>query len=218
MKKLISILSICLVCLFAVSPLTTYAITPIDPLKDSSLTICYQHNDRPYEGLKVRTYRIAEVFADGTYALTGSFKDYPVSIYAVTSQSEWKQIASTLEAYAIADQLPPTRIGVTDAKGCVAFTDILPGMYLTMAIRVERETDITLFECFLSVVPYPSEDGAHDYDVEVYPKCQTITPTPQEKEYKVVKQWKDNGFVEKRPDNVKVDIYKDGVLQSTQEL
>lgn len=207
-----------MVFLFAVFPLTAYAVTPIDPLKDSSLTIYYQHNDSTYEGLTVQSYRIAEVFADGTYALTGDFKDYPVSIYGVTSQAEWKLIASTLEAYAIADQLEPTVTGLTDAQGRVAFTNILPGMYLTLATKVERETDITLFESFLTVVPYPAEDGNHDYDVEAYPKCESFTPTPQEKEHKVIKQWKDSGYTEKRPESVTVDIFKNGVLESTQQL
>lgn len=218
MKKLLSALSLCIVFLFAVSPLTAYAITPIDPLRDSSLTLHYEYNQTAYEGLTVKSYRIAEVFADGTYALTGAFQSYPVSIYGITSQSEWKIIASTLEAYAIADQIEPTVTAVTDETGTVAFTDILPGMYLTLAIRVERETDITVFESFLSVVPYPSEDGEHNYDVVAHPKCQSFTPTPEEQEHKVVKQWKDNGYTEKRPESVIVDIYKDGVLQSTQSL
>ena len=218
MRKLLSALILCVVFMFSVTPLTAYAISPIDPLKDSSLTLHYEHNQSAYEGLTVRSYRIAEVFPNGTYELTGAFKKYPVSIYGITSQTEWKTIASTLEAYVSADKIEPTVSAVTDENGTVSFTKILPGMYLTTLIRVERENDITIFESFLSVVPYPDDDGNHNYDVVAYPKCHSFTPTPEEKEHKVVKQWKDNGYTEKRPEYVTVDIYKDGVLSTTQKL
>jgi len=220
MKGLIRRLCLCwaVIMVAALLSFPAGAVTPIDPMRSSSLTLHYQHDGVCYEGIEVKTFRVAEVFADGSYALTGDFADYPVNIYGITSQTEWKNISSTLGAYAVADRLTPTRRSYTDNTGAVCFVDILPGMYLTLSVQIEEPQKITLFETFLTVVPHPSDSGDHNYDVTAYPKCQTFSPTPGETLYKVVKQWKDDGHASQRPASITVDILKDGVLQSTQQL
>ena len=216
MRKTIAFL-LCLLFLFTVIPAAVEAVTPIDPYRPSSLTLQYARNGSCFAGLEIRSYRIASVQENGTYTLTGAFGEYPVKIYEVTSQAEWKKIASTLAAYAEADQLQPDCIAVTDANGMVSFTDILPGMYLTMSVTAAGTQEITVFENFLTVVPYPSEDGNHKYDVWAYPKCDSYVPTG-DKEYKVVKLWKDSGYEEFRPDSVTVDILRNGVLYASEVL
>ena len=216
MKKITALL-LCIMLIVTVLPLSAYAITPIDPTRPSSLTFQYAHNGKSFVGLTINSYRIAEVHENGTYELTGAFGGYPVKIYDVTSQAEWKKIASTLAAYAVADQLAPTCTGVTDGNGFVSFKDILPGMYLTLSVTVNEESEVTIFENFLTVVPHPSEDGNHNYDVTAYPKCESYVPE-KKTEYKVVKLWKDSGFEALRPDSVTVDILKNGVVYTSETL
>ena len=216
MKKMTAML-LCLIMIYIIAPLSVYAITPIDSARPSSLTLQYAHNGKCFEGLEIRSYRIAEVHENGTYDLTGEFSNYPVKIYEVTSQAEWRKIASTLAAFSEADQITPTCSAVTDENGMVSFTDILPGMYLTMAVTAADGSEITVFENFLTVIPYPSDDGNHNYDVTAYPKCESYIPDGK-MEYKVIKLWKDSGSEEYRPDSVTVDILKNGVLQSTEIL
>lgn len=216
MKRITAFL-LCLFVLATLVPLSVGAITPIDPARPSSLTLHYVHNGKCFEGLEIKSYRVAEVYENGTYELTGAFSEYPVKIYEVTSQAEWKKIASTLAAYAAADGIEPTCIGVTDENGVVSFKDILPGMYLTVSVTVHDESGITFFENFLTVVPYPSEDGDHNYDVTAYPKSES-RDSGEEQEYKVVKQWKDSGFEDKRPHSVTVEILRNGVVHATETL
>ena len=182
-----------LLTVFVMLSTSVYCITPIDPARSSSLTLQYAHGGKYYGGLEIKTFRIAEVFPDGTYALTGEFAKYPVKIYEVTSQSEWRAIASTLAAYIHADGIEPTCTNVTDILGTVSFTDILPGMYLTLGVSETEDNVITVFETFLTVVPYPSDDGDHNYDVTAYPKCEEHE-FGGDIEYKVVKLWKDKGY------------------------
>ena len=201
-----------------ISAFSAYAANPIDPTHDSSLTLHYQHNDHNFEGLSIKTFRVAEVFADGTYALCGDFKDYPVSIYSVTSQAEWKNITSTLVSYIVADRLVPTATQTTDKNGAVCFENLLPGMYLTLSVKAEEKSKITTFYDFLTVIPQQQDGEAHNYHVTSYPKCEVQAVTPKETEYKVVKQWKDSGQSKSRPESIEIEILKDGNLAHTQVL
>lgn len=223
MKRILSFI-ICTLCVLMLVPFSALAITPIDPARASSLTLQYRHEGTPFEGLEIRTYRIARVYENGTYALTDPFSEYPVHIYDVTSQAEWRQIASTLASYAAADQIVPTCTAKTDGSGTVSFTDILPGMYLTLSVTAVNGDTTVLFENFLTVVPHPAENGEHDYDVIAYPKCESHTSeetdgeTDEKKEYRVVKLWKDNGYSEERPESVAVEILRDGTWYANVEL
>ena len=214
MKKII-----CLICAFilisgALIP-AVYAV-PIDPAAPSSLTVQYSYEGKVYPGLEIKTYRIASVAPDGSIDLTGDFANYPVNIHGITSQAEWKQIAYTLAAYIEADALAPTAIGTTNSSGTVTFADILPGMYLTLAVRVEDEKAVILFENFLTMIPTVNENGALDYNVAAYPKREAYTPTEKKIEYKIVKLWRDEG--KERPDTVEIEILKNGAHESTQLL
>lgn len=217
MKKRILSAVLAIFLLISVFSSSAMAITPIDTARPSSITLQYTHGGKYFAGLEIRTYRIAEVFADGTYALVGDFAGYPVKIYDVTSQSEWRKIASTLASYAEADGILPTCSAVTDERGIVSFTDILPGMYLTLSVTSTDGGCVTVFETFLTVVPHPSDSGDHDYDVTAFPKCDSYTEET-DVEYKVIKLWSGDGSSQGRPDCVVVDILKDGVLHTTKEL
>lgn len=192
--------------------------TAINPMQKSSLTLQYKQGDKLFSDAEIKIYRVAEVFEDGTFALCGDFADYPINIYGITSQTEWRGVTTALASYVSADGISPTRTGITDETGTVQFSDILPGMYLTLSVRIETGEEIAVFESFLTAVPSISDDAEHNYDVTAYPKCETYTPKPTPIEYKVVKQWQDNGYSEKRPDFIEVDIFKNGELQYTQTL
>ena len=218
MKRIMTVLCTLLLCIMVAGPVSVKAITPIDPEKAASLTLQYRYEETSFSGLDCSIYRVAEVAADGTFTLTGAFANYPVNIYGIGSQTEWRNIASTLSAYAAADQIQPDYTAQTDENGKVQFGNILPGMYLTLSVTGETDTKIVVFESFLTVLPMPSENEEHLYDVTAYPKAVSHTPTPEEKEYKVVKQWKDAGYTDERPESITVDIIKDGAVHSTQIL
>ncbi len=208
-----------LVLVFAlISGISVFSDEIIDTERPSTLTFHFTHNDVNYEGLQIKTFYIAEVSKYGEYTLSGDFKDYPVNIYGIRTQKEWNDVASTLESYIYADKISPTCTGITNSEGKVNFKGILPGMYLTLSVKTEKSGVITNFHTFLTVVPYPTEDGGYNYDVSAIPKCESHTPTPSEKEYKIVKQWRDEGNTDKRPEKIEIDIYKDLELHSTQIL
>ncbi len=190
----------------------------INPSEKSSLTIQYKYGENFFEGVSVTTYRVAEIFPDGTFDLCGGFAGYPINIYGITSQNEWRGVISALASYAVADALSPTAVAVTDENGIVKFEDLLPGMYLTLSVRVETDREIVLFESFLTLIPATDDSGEHNYNVTAYPKCEKYEPKPEPIEYKVVKQWQDNGENEKRPEFVMVDIFRNGEIRYSEKL
>jgi hypothetical protein len=123
-----------------------------------------------------------------------------------------------MEAYIDADGIAPTYSSTTDANGTVAFTNIVPGMYLTLGVRSETPEKVVIFETFITVVPYPNNDGDHNYDVVSYPKSESYIPEKEEVEYRVMKLWSDSGNENKRPRSVTVDVFKDGVYQFSETL
>lgn len=211
MKRITAFL-LCVIVLMSALSLSAFAVEPIDTHKKGSIAFNYH-----LEGLEIKTYRIADVFPDGTFALTGDFKDYPISIYGITSKAEWKNIASTLSSYIAADGIAPDFSGTTDKDGIVSFNDTPVGLYLTLSVRAETEDDISVFEDFITILPTKDENG-YNYDISAFPKCEEYTVKPDEVEYKVVKQWKDNGYAEKRPEKIEVEIIKNGKTESTQYL
>ncbi len=191
------------------------AINPIDVSKKASLTIQYKSSGAFLSDLPVEIFRFAEIKENGTFDLVSPFDKYQINIYGITSEKEWKEVSSTLSSYIVADKIEPYKALKTNSEGKAVFSDIETGMYLVKEVLAENEGKTIHFESFVSILPR-TENEEHLYESEAFPKSETITPS-QEK-FRIIKQWKDIGFEEKRPDKVLVDIYKNGVFHSTEAL
>jgi hypothetical protein len=196
-------------------PMATQASTPLDPDGDASLTLYYQKDGKTFPDLQVDIYRVAEAFPDGTFQLIAPFSSYPVNIHDIMQQSQWKQVASTLDSYIVANQVAPDRSILTDEAGVAKFEDLTTGLYMVCGAVAENGDGVYIFDRFMVYVPTPNPDGTFHYHVEAKPKCTEFIPKNQ---YSVTKLWQDAGNQQNRPQEVTVNIYKDGVLQETQVL
>lgn len=182
----------------------TRFIVPIHAL-DTSLIIQYTYNQKAVEDLEVEVYYIAYAY-NGTYEFTDQFKDYAIDLSHITSQSEWREIAITLSSYIIADGIKANYVGKSNSEGKVTFDQLETGLYLTLGNEILLGNTVVGFETFLTVL---SEDSNSHI---VKPKYSSYEIIPDEKNYKVVKQWKDKKSISKRSESVDVDIYKDNQL------
>lgn len=219
--KTLTALLILLLCLSTL--LISVNAAAVDTQKDSSLTLVYKHNSTLYNGLDIKIYRIADAQQDYSFDLTAPFDFYPVNIYKIQSQDEWRTVTKTLKSYIIADKILETAAGKTDEYGTVVFNNLRPGIYLTLGLQNRSGNSITEFEDFLTIIPRQNENMSFSYDVTAYPKCNRWSvgggdPKDSNKIYKVVKQWKDNGKLGKRTKSVTVDIYRDGIKKETVTL
>ena len=76
---------------------------PVDTGRKCTLTLHYTQNQQGFQDLEIGIYRVASVSSDGYYQLILPFSDYPVNIYNITSQKEWKDVAATLTAYILSN-------------------------------------------------------------------------------------------------------------------
>lgn len=211
--------------LFAlVLPVTANAVStseagePIDTDRLCSLTVHYGKKEKKFQGLEIRLFQVAELTEDNKYSLMGDFADYPVDIDNITGQAEWENVVSTLNAYIIADGITPTAIKTTDENGEVVFTDLSAGIYLVQGTEDITDGTVTSFKPFLIALPNLNTDKMWEYEVIVIPKSGENVPTGKEIAYSVIKQWRDAGHTDKRPDSVEIEIYKNGKLYEKQVL
>lgn len=215
MKKRFSGLIFLLVLCWSVLPAKAEAVTPLDPERKCSMTLYYTQDATGFPNLEIQVYRVAEAFPNGTYDLILPFSDYPVNIYGITSQTEWKDVATTLTSYIAANGVKPDRTAKTAADGTVVFSGLETGLYLIQGVTAENDNGIYRFDDFMMYLPTPGEGGDFDYDMEAKPKCSSFIPKT---EYKIVKLWKDAGYSKERPKSVSIDILKDGSLYETVTL
>lgn len=214
-KRLLSLLMLPVLLLSLLQLPAAAAVTPLETDRSCSLTVTFAKDGVGFSGLEAKIYRVAGASADGTFDLIAPFSSFPVNIHGITSQQEWKTVATTLRAYITANAIAPDRTAVSNETGAAAFSGLSTGLYLVMGVIAENDTGIYEFEDFMVYLPTPLEDGSFDYDLEARPKPAAFTPKTR---YQVTKLWKDSGYTSRRPDKVLVDIYKDGVLQETVEL
>lgn len=204
----------CLVILLLCALLQPMAVRAAEPMPGScTLKLEYSREGEPFSGLEIAIYRVADLYEDGSYALTDPFSGYPVKIHDIQSQLEWREAANTLAAYAQADGLTPTAIAHTDESGYVTFSELKTGLYLVREVTGRNGEGICCFESFIIFLPRPQTDGTAVFDVTAKPKSTVIPEEPAQ--YQVVKLWKDAGSQNQRPTSITVDIMKNGQLVET---
>ena len=183
--------------------------------ESADLTLYYEKDGAAFDGLNIGIYRVAQALPDGAYALIEPFSSYPINIHGITMQEQWNRVAQTLCSYIVANGVAADREGLTDEDGAVHFVGLETGLYFVREAAAERLDGTYLFNQFMIYVPTPQPDGSYDDQVQAKPKCVGFTPKTK---YTVTKLWQDAGKQSERPDEVAVEIYRDGALQETQSL
>lgn len=194
------------------------AATFVDTEAPGSLTLTYSYDSEAFPELPVRIYRVAEVSKYGDFTLTGAFAELPVEVNQVKTQEEWRKVASTLSSYVTSLAIPADREALTDEEGSVSFTQLPLGLYLVESVRAERENGYCQFDCFVISIPDLNDSDEWVYDVVAKPKSAFHEILPQQITYTVNKLWKDEGHAHLRPQNITLELYRNGELVETVTL
>jgi hypothetical protein len=214
-KRILLLISLTVIIFAIFSPFCVSAETSLDPNAEASLTVSYQKDGAAFPNLPVRIYRVAQAFPSGIFQLIEPFAFYPVNIHDIMAQEQWINVANTLNAYIVANQVTADAEVRTNEEGIAEFADLKTGLYLVEEVIAENTKGSYVFNRFMVYLPTPQADGSYNYAVEAKPKCVSFVSYT---EYRVTKLWQDAEHQQDRPEEVLIDIYKNGVLWDSQLL
>ena len=225
-----------LVLLLPCLAIPAFAYNPIDTSRETSLTVHFGEGSTDFSGVEFRIYRVADVSESGEFTLAGDFVDYPISLENLDNAG-WRALAQTLAGYVARDHLDPYKTAKTDKNGRAFFDHLPTGLYLVMGDSYEKGRTTYTPDPFALCLPNPDgETGEWIYDVEASCKYDSeYDPphggggdddpssgggggTPVTVTRRVQKIWDDSGHTENRPQEVVVQLLKDGVVSSTVTL
>ena len=209
-----------LVCCFGT---TAFAYEAVDTGQETSLTVYFGKGGNGFADVEFRVYRVAEVSAGARFTLTGDFADYPVKVDGLDS-SGWRALAQTLEGYAARDGLHPLQTAETGRDGKAVFSHLETGLYLVTGDRYRQGRYTYTPEPFLIALPTLDEADAWVYDAVVSCKYDSSYDPPggggddDTVNRKVLKVWEDDGNEDKRPDEIVVQLLRNGKVYDTVTL
>lgn len=196
---------------FACLSVQVSAGTSIDVDREGSFSLTYPCSDTEFQ-----IYRIAELSESAQITLTKEFAKYPVH-FTWSQQEQWGKQAETLAAYVHRDQLTPYKNKKTDAKRIVQFSNLKTGLYLVVGEQKEKDGFLYTPMPWILSIPMKQKDSIV-YDGNVNPKYERQKISQKKVDYEVIKVWEDDGYEEKRPKSIQVELLRDGELYGSVTL
>ena len=176
----------------------------------ASLTLRVAYGGAGLSGASFEVFRVAEMDEEARFVMLSGYTAGGVDINKVEGAAAWSALAERLAKQAGT----PTAEAVTDQQGKALFDDLESGLYLVVGQPLEQGNYVYEYAPFMVSVPGKA-DGKWQYDATADVKLQ---PRPLLFDMQVVKVWKDPGYVDKRPDEITVDLYCDGAVQESVRL
>ena len=129
--------------------------------------------------------------------------------------SGWRALTQTLDAYVARDGIVPLITRETGQDGRFQLTGLSVGLYLVTGGQYVDGNTVYTPEPMLVSIPGQAVDGEWDYSVEVSCKFDKEDTADSSVSRKVQKVWKDDGNKEKRPENITVQLLKNGNVVDT---
>ncbi|WP_158546276.1 Cna B-type domain-containing protein [Catenibacterium sp. AM22-6LB] len=199
MDKSLKKIILCFTVILSVAVFNLFQVTAVDVNKNCSLTL-----NECLSGLNVHLYRVASVSKDGSYEYTDEFKDAgntSIDLNKLETSEELKNAAMTLKGYA-ANKEGVTK---TTASSTLTYSNLNTGLYLVVADNLVIDGKTYTYLPYLISLPQGTK-----YDVSInfvkYSEAHSH-------EYKMIKQWKDNGST--HPNSIEVELYDGNTFVKT---
>lgn len=209
---------LCLVLIIAlIIPNGVFAAGHVELDRDVSLRIDYRPGGNPISNVSFSLYKVADMSVNLDFTLTDAFQGYSVSLEDLDSAG-WRRLANTLGAYVARDNIAKLDKGKTNEKGQLVFPQkgksLKPGLYLVIGERASRGNYTYSPEPFLVSLPNLDTMDQWEYNVTVLPKYDSNYHPPgggdRKIDRKVLKIWDDKEGKENRPEEITVELLRDG--------
>ena len=196
----------------------------IDLTRKPTLTLTYRDGKTALSGAKFSIYRVADADETGELTVRSEFDEFDLDIRGKNDR-RWREMAQTLESYVLRRELTPADSGKTDKTGMLTFPTqrkTLPaGLYLVIGERHTQGGNDYDAEPFFALLPTQDlENNEWVYDVSANVKFGK-TPVPDDGDTvtrKVLKVWDDDGAGDSRPQEITVELLRNGKVYDTVKL
>lgn len=179
-----TLIALC-VCALLLCAFSAYAdtISPLDPVRGTSLTVELSHEGTAIVGASFSVYRVGNI--DENAVLTPDAPFSALNLSDPKSRSDWDQFARDMAAICKEQQTEPLQTGQTDADGRVCFGEggtLSAGLYLVVGEDcVYRGVRYTSLPFLVTMPSWNAETADWDYEVLARPKLEAepkATPSP----------------------------------------
>lgn len=181
-------------------------------LDNYKIIAIYKIENEIYSKKKINIYKIAEINEKKDFVLLQEFKEHNLTLADINSSTDLDNLANIILGIINNDKIEAYGSNYTNENGTVVFEDLELGVYLLESEDLQEKDKTITYAPAIVVIP----DSNDNYEVEVEPKGSITKPTYEEKEYKLVIYWDDEG--KSRPTSVQVNIFKDGIKQESVTL
>ena len=196
----------------------------IDLTRKPTLTLTCRDGKTALSGAKFSIYRVADADETGELTVRSEFDEFDLDIRGKNDR-RWREMAQTLESYVLRRELTPTDSGKTDKTGMLTFPTqgktLAAGLYLVIGERHTQGGNGYDAEPFFVLLPTQDlENNEWVYDVSANVKFGK-TPVPDDGDTvtrKVLKVWDDDGAEDSRPQEITVELLRNGKVYDTVKL
>lgn len=196
----------------------------IDLTRKPTLTLTCRDGKTALSGAKFSIYRVADADETGELTVRSEFDEFDLDIRGKNDR-RWREMAQTLESYVLRRGLTPADSGKTDKTGMLTFPTqgktLAAGLYLVIGERHTQGGNDYDAEPFFVLLPTQDlENNEWVYDVSANVKFGK-TPVPDDGDTvtrKVLKVWDDDGAEDSRPQEITVELLRNGKVYDTVKL
>ena len=196
----------------------------IDLTRKPTLTLTYRDGKTALSGAKFSICRVADADETGELTVRSEFDEFDLDIRG-RNDRRWREMAQPLESYVLRRELTPADSGKTDKTGMLTFPTqgktLAAGLYLVIGERHTQDGNDYDAEPFFVLLPTQDlENNEWVYDVSANVKFGK-TPVPDDGDTvtrKVLKVWEDDGAEDSRPQEITVELLRNGKVYDTVKL
>ena len=199
MDKSLKKIILCFTVILSVAVFNLFQVAAVDVNKTCSLKL-----NECLSGLNVHLYRVASIDEVGSYQYTEDFKEAEnttIDLNKLETSEELKNAAMTLKGYAASQKGFIKQAN----SSTLTYSNLNTGLYLVVADNLVIGGKTYTYLPYLISLPQGTK-----YDVSIdFVKYSEV----HSHEYKMIKQWKDNGST--HPNSIEVELYDGNTFVKT---
>lgn len=184
--------------------------------QENIITIYYHNEDVPIVGAQFDVFHLGVVNESNSFTASDVFKDSNID-FRISNTSNWRDLAVTLEGYILRDNIDASFSGKTDEQGQLQFRvndDKEQDLYLIIGSR--HTQDDCVYNASAVIICFDQENDSDDRPLElvIQPKFRILAANDSVEsiDIKATKIWRDQGYETIRPEEITVQLLKNGIV------